>query len=190
MILSQLHSMTLTVMPPLDQGPHLPGETAEKEDEDEGRRREGMRDEWMGNRKGYEGDAFGLLKWDCLCKQTYFYMPLPKLSFTQPASFPLCVSCLTSMFRFNFCFMQCHNPNLYWRRLTHASWFNFHITPSHFVRHHHVLTVIIVQLLQISTPPRFPSHLFVCIGARLASLTCSLLPSLQTPTLPCLFSFG
>lgn len=54
--------MTLTVMPPLDQGPHLPGATAEKEDEDEGRRRGKMRDEAMGTRKGYEGDAFGLLK--------------------------------------------------------------------------------------------------------------------------------
>lgn len=27
----QPHSMTLTLMPPLDQGPHLPGETAKKE---------------------------------------------------------------------------------------------------------------------------------------------------------------
>lgn len=73
-------------MPLLDQGPHLPGETAKKETVMWGKgmrrrgggegREGGVKDEGMGNRmfEGCEGNAFSSVKCDCLCKQRALFL--------------------------------------------------------------------------------------------------------------------
>lgn len=189
-------------MPLLDQGPHLPGETAKKEtdvgkrDEEE-RRREGggVKDEGMGNRmfEGCEGRSS--VKCDCLCKQRALFLHAkPKTVLQSTRCSSTLLVCLCACLAFHSWnkneiwagFTQCHDAyfTLEERKLGYANQTHHNLTlpllhHTLYVHHHHVLMVIIVQLFKLSTPPLFSAHLFACICARPASLTFFLLPNIS-----------
>lgn len=127
-------------------------------------------------------------------REHYFYMPSQKQSFSQPAALPPCSAHLESIcVAFHSWnkneiwagFIQCHDAyfTLEQRKLGYANQTHHNLTSpllhhTLYVRHHHVLMAIIVQLFKLSTPPLFSAHLFACICAHPASLTFFLLPNI------------
>lgn len=179
-----------------------------------------MRDEGKGNGmvEGRKVNAFSLVKCDCLCKHTELFLHgkskrflYPTRCFSNPLV-PFRMGCLFSIHetRLKFLLVLCSITMLFLnckrRQGSHANGGKRNLTFSlvhhtmqvhyhHHHHHHHTLMVIIVQLFKLNTPPLFSAHLFVCICARPASLTYFPFSSqhfvfLQTPTLPCLVSFG